>query len=147
MTSPAQRAEHAGARVQYQRDPDPIPRAPTTAPSAACRPTVSSGCFQTGRELLANEGRGELSTMSSLDTEFADPPTMVERVAMVRRQLTAIPSRTALLDSYRRESLYRLAYPGQASGSAAEALDMAYALRWIELDPELAKSPPDPLQS
>jgi hypothetical protein len=78
--------------------------------------------------------------MSALDTEFATPPALAERVALVRAQLAPIRSRPALLDSYRRESLCRLASPALA-GSAAEVLDLAYASRWLELesDPSIAQ--------
>jgi hypothetical protein len=74
--------------------------------------------------------------MSALDTEFATPPALADRVDMVRAQLEPIRSRRALLDSYRRESLCRLATVAQASGSAAEVLELAYAMRWFELEPE-----------
>lgn len=74
--------------------------------------------------------------MSAVDTEFAAPPALADRVAMVRAQLAPIRSRHALLDSYRRESLCRLATPDSVSGSAAEVLDIAYAMRWVELETE-----------
>jgi hypothetical protein len=79
-----------------------------------------------------------VSTMSALDTEFAAPPALADRVAMVRAQLEPIRSRRALLDSYRRESLCRLATTAQAAGSAAEVLELAYAMRWLELESEAA---------
>jgi hypothetical protein len=72
--------------------------------------------------------------MSAIDTEFAAQPALSDRIAMVRAQLEPIRSRRALLDSYQRESLCRLATPAQASGSAAEVLDLAYAMRWLELE-------------
>jgi len=75
-----------------------------------------------------------LSTMSAVDTEFATRPALADRIAMVRAQLEPIRSRRALLDSYRRESLCRLADTTQASDSAAEVLDLAYAMRWLELE-------------
>jgi len=53
--------------------------------------------------------------MAALDTEFAAPPALADRVAMVRAQLAPIRSRRALLDSYRRESLCRLACGSMAS--------------------------------
>ncbi len=81
--------------------------------------------------------------MSTVDTEFTAPPALAERIAMVRAQLEPIRSRHALLDSYRRESLFRLATTNLASGSAAEVLDLAYALRWLELETETPS--PDPL--
>ena len=74
--------------------------------------------------------------MSAVDTQFAAPPALADRVAMVRAQLAPIRSRRALLDSYRSESLCRLATTAPASGSAAEVLDLAYAMRWIELETE-----------
>jgi hypothetical protein len=79
--------------------------------------------------------------MSALDTEFAAPPALADRVAMVRAQLEPIRSRRALLDSYRRESLCRLATV-QASGSAAEVLELAYAMRWRELEAETSDADP-----
>jgi hypothetical protein len=75
--------------------------------------------------------------MTALDTEYATPPALADRIAMVRAQLAPIRSRRALLDSYRRESLCRLAGPAQAAGSAAEVLDVAYAMRWLELESEM----------
>ena len=81
--------------------------------------------------------------MSAIDTEFAAEPALSDRIAMVRAQLEPIRSRRALLDSYRRESLCRLATTAQASGSAAEVLDLAYAMRWLELEADT--TPPDPL--
>jgi hypothetical protein len=74
--------------------------------------------------------------MSALDTEFAAPPALADRVAMVRAQLAPIHSRRALLDSYRRESLTRLAATAQSPDSAAEVLELAYAQRWFELESE-----------
>jgi hypothetical protein len=80
--------------------------------------------------------------MSALDMESATPPAVADRVAMVRAQLAPIHSRRALLDSYRRESLCRLAAPAAAVGSASEVIDLAYALRWAELETEgLAADP------
>ena len=72
--------------------------------------------------------------MSALDPQYATPPALAERIALVRAQLAPIRSRSALLDSYRRESLCRLAGPAQAPGSALEVLDQAYAMRWLELE-------------
>jgi hypothetical protein len=72
--------------------------------------------------------------MSAIDTEFAAQPALSDRIAMVRAQLEPIRSRRALLDSYQRESLCRLATTTQTSGSAAEVLDLAYAMRWLELE-------------
>ena len=80
--------------------------------------------------------------MSAVDTEFVAPPALADRVALVRAQLAPIRSRRALLDSYRSESLCRLATASPASGSAAEALDLAYAMRWIELESETPSAEP-----
>jgi hypothetical protein len=80
--------------------------------------------------------------MAALDTEFAAPPALADRVAMVRAQLAPIRSRRALLDSYRRESLCRLATTAQTPGSAAEVLELAYALRWLELESETPVADP-----
>jgi hypothetical protein len=81
--------------------------------------------------------------MSALDTEFAAPPALADRVALVRAQLAPIRSRRALLDSYRRESLCRLATTAQSPDSAAEVLELAYAMRWMELESEApAVDPP-----
>jgi hypothetical protein len=74
--------------------------------------------------------------MSAIDTETVMQPAIADRIALVRSQLAPIRSRRALLDSYRRESLYRLATTAQTTGSAADVLEMAYALRWAELEPE-----------
>jgi hypothetical protein len=80
--------------------------------------------------------------MSALDTEYLTAPALAERIALVRAQLAPIRSRTALLDSYRRESLWRLAGPAQTAGSATEVLDQAYALRWLELEPDKSIAEP-----
>jgi hypothetical protein len=79
-----------------------------------------------------------VSTMSVLETELTPQPALAERVAMVRAQLAPIRSRRALLDSYGRESLCDLAVTANRSGSAAEVLDLAYAMRWVELESEAA---------
>ncbi len=55
------------------------------------------------------------------------------RVAAVRAQLAPINSQSALLDSYRREALCLLTPTNGPLGAAAEALEIAYALRWLEL--------------
>lgn len=81
--------------------------------------------------------------MSAIDAEFAAQPALSDRIAMVRAQLEPIRSRRALIDSYQRESLCRLATTAQASGSAAEVLDLAYAMRWLELEAD--NTPADPL--
>jgi hypothetical protein len=74
--------------------------------------------------------------MAAVDAETVTGPGLAERIALVRDQLAPIRSRRALVDSYRRESLCRLATTGHASDSAAEVLDLAYALRWAELQAE-----------
>jgi hypothetical protein len=81
--------------------------------------------------------------MSAIDTEPVTQPAIAERIALVRSQLAPIRSRRALLDSYRRESLYRLASTAQTAGSAADVLEMAYALRWVELGHETQAPEPD----
>jgi hypothetical protein len=81
--------------------------------------------------------------MSLLEVEFAPTPLLADRVALVRAQLEPIRSRVALLESYRRESLCRLAAPVFAAGSAAEVLELAYAMRWLELESEAAEDRTD----
>jgi hypothetical protein len=71
--------------------------------------------------------------MHAVDTEAAAAPAFADLVAHYRAQLAPISSRRALLESYRSQSLSRLATAPPAAGSAAEALDLAYAMRWIEL--------------
>jgi hypothetical protein len=83
-----------------------------------------------------------LSTMSAVEAEFAAQPALSDRIAMIRAQLEPIRSRKALMDSYQRESLCRLATTAQTSGSAAEVLDLAYALRWLELEPDASAGDP-----
>ena len=72
--------------------------------------------------------------MSPIEMQLLTPQTLGDRVAAVRAQLEPIRSRVALLDSYRRESLCRLATSGLATGSAEEVLELAYAMRWRELE-------------
>jgi hypothetical protein len=72
--------------------------------------------------------------MPLVELEPSDEPLLSERVALVLAQLEPIRSRVALVDSYRRESLCRLATPVNAAGSAAEVLELAYALRWLGLE-------------
>ena len=86
---------------------------------------------------------GELSTISPIEMQAASQPALIDRIALVRDQLAPIHSRRALLDSYRRESLCRLASPAQDGASAVEVLDTAYALRWAELAPDDAPMDPD----
>ena len=73
--------------------------------------------------------------MPVLEMESGTRPGLSERVALVAAQLRPIHSRADLLDSYRRESLCRL---GSApfSGSAAEVIELAYAIRWAQLEAE-----------
>jgi surfactin synthase thioesterase subunit len=80
--------------------------------------------------------------MSALDPQYVTPPALAERIALVRAQLAPIRSRSALLDSYRRESLCRLAGPAQATGSTADVLDQAYAMRWLELESDSSVAEP-----
>lgn len=63
----------------------------------------------------------------------ATGPELAERVALVCAQLAPIRSRTALLDSYERESLNRMGGGPDAPNSDSQVLDLAYALRWFEL--------------
>jgi hypothetical protein len=72
--------------------------------------------------------------MSTVDAPTVVQTALADRIALVHAQLAPIRSRRALLDSYRRESLCRLAGGDQAAGSAADVLEMAYALRWAELE-------------
>ena len=72
--------------------------------------------------------------MSAVEMQLVAPQALRDRVALVRAQLEPIRSRVALLDSYRRESLCRLATMGIATGSAEEVLELAYAMRWGELE-------------
>jgi hypothetical protein len=75
-------------------------------------------------------------------------PALADRVALVRAQLAPITSRLALLDSYRRESLCRLATTVRVAGSAAEVLELAYAMRWRELEPNASGGePPSDLEA
>lgn len=71
--------------------------------------------------------------MSPFEMQLVTRQALGDRVALVRAQLEPIRSRVALLDSYRRESLCRLATTGLAAGSAEEVLELAYAMRWREL--------------
>jgi hypothetical protein len=74
--------------------------------------------------------------MPATEIEMATGLVPADRIALVLAQLEPIRSREALLDSYRRESLCRLATTARAAGSAAEVLDLAYATRWRELKPD-----------
>jgi len=76
--------------------------------------------------------------MPAVALEPMAPPALDERVALVRAQLEPIRSRLALIESYRRESLCCLATTEFSAGSAAEVLELAYAVRWLELAPEVA---------
>ncbi len=71
--------------------------------------------------------------MSPLNVASPARLDLAGRVALVRAQLAPIPSRLALLDSYRRESICRLSSPCDID-SAADVLELAYALRWAELE-------------
>ena len=72
--------------------------------------------------------------MPLAEMELEAAPSLADRVALVRAQLEPIRSRGALLESYRRESLCRLAATPNAADAAAEVLELAYAMRWLELD-------------
>ena len=72
--------------------------------------------------------------MSAIETAIATPSAKAELVALVRAQLAPIPSRPALLDSYRRESLCRLVPSNPSADAAADVLELAYAARWAELE-------------
>ena len=87
---------------------------------------------------ITRQGKEAVSTMSAVDGRLAVPQTLEARVALVRAQLQPIRSRSALLESYRRESLCRLA--PTSAGSPCEVLDLAYALRWRELAPDPASA-------
>lgn len=78
--------------------------------------------------------------MSAVELQPLPPQALGDRVAVVRAQLEPIKSRVALLDAYRRESLCRLATSDLATGSAEEVLELAYAMRWRELE---SNSPAD----
>jgi hypothetical protein len=81
--------------------------------------------------------------MSATETQTPSQPALSYRIALVRAQLAPIRTRRALLESYRRESLCRLASPIPNAGSALEVLDTAYALRWAELSPDDGTAEPD----
>ena len=72
--------------------------------------------------------------MSELEIETTAPFPISQMVATVHAQLEPIQTRRALLESYRRESLWRTTIPALLSGSAMDVLELAYALRWAELD-------------
>lgn len=55
------------------------------------------------------------------------------RVAAVHRQLAPVRSRAALADSYGREAARRLVHPRATAHPRATPLQVAYALRWLEL--------------
>jgi hypothetical protein len=68
------------------------------------------------------------------ELEFAATPAPVDIVAGVRAELNRITDRAVLLESYRRESLGRLATSFDHADYESVALDLAYALRWLELN-------------
>ncbi|HEX7491432.1 MAG TPA: hypothetical protein VF337_06990 [Candidatus Limnocylindrales bacterium] len=80
--------------------------------------------------------------MYAAELEFPAQPTPAEIVAGVRAELNQIRDRAALLDSYRRESLGRLASSSDRADYETAALDLAYALRWLELAEEEAPEGP-----
>lgn len=55
------------------------------------------------------------------------------RVARVHRQLAPVVSQAALVDSYAREAARRAAPPRSVARRSVTALQVAYALRWLEL--------------
>jgi hypothetical protein len=79
--------------------------------------------------------------MHAAELEFPAPPTPAEMIAGVRAELNQITDRAALLDSYRRESLGRLASGSDRADYETAALDLAYALRWLELTGEAQEGP------
>ena len=79
--------------------------------------------------------------MPPADLELTAGPALADRVALVRAQLEPIRSRVALQDSYQRESLCRLA-TALTAGSAAEVLELAYAMRWLELESDVPVDEP-----
>ncbi len=72
-----------------------------------------------------------LSRTQTIDWDIA------ARIAAVRAQLQPIPSRSALLDSYRRESICRMAPVEALDTAVASVIEIAYSLRWSELPDEL----------
>jgi len=84
--------------------------------------------------------QGDVSTMSAIDVQCASPSALSQRVALVRAQLAPISTRSALLDSYRRESLCRLT-ADSSPGSAVDVLERAYAMRWAELGSDTPMEP------
>jgi hypothetical protein len=72
--------------------------------------------------------------MPAIDTDVSTRSAFADRVALVQAQLAPISTRSALLDSYRRESLCRLAGSPTCPDSTLDVLEMAYALRWAELE-------------
>jgi hypothetical protein len=76
------------------------------------------------------------------ELEFSAQATPAEIVAGVRAELSLITDRATLLDSYRRESLGRLASSLDRADYETAALDLAYALRWLELNAEVAPEGP-----
>ena len=71
--------------------------------------------------------------MAAVDTGSRRASALADSIAAVRHQLGPIASRRALMDSYLRESLCRLAISSPSAADAAEALETAYAMRWLEL--------------
>jgi hypothetical protein len=72
--------------------------------------------------------------MSAVDPYSRRSSELLDSIAAVRHQLEPIRSRRALIDSYLRESLCRLTISSSAAADAAEVLEAAYALRWLELE-------------
>lgn len=59
--------------------------------------------------------------------------TFQRRVAAVHRQLAPVASRAALVESYGREAARRLVRQRAVGRRSTTALQVAYALRWLEL--------------
>ncbi|HEX7591807.1 MAG TPA: hypothetical protein VF375_07635 [Candidatus Limnocylindrales bacterium] len=74
--------------------------------------------------------------MYAAELDFPAPPTPADLLAGVRAQVNKITNRAALLDSYRRESLGRLATSLDRTDYETVAMDLAYGLRWLELNEE-----------
>lgn len=73
--------------------------------------------------------------MSAVSIQSA-PESGRTHPAAVRERLALIRSRSALIEAYRNELRGRLAGSPSSSGSPAEVLDLAYAMRWWELTNE-----------
>lgn len=79
-----------------------------------------------------SDHRGEPATGSPADPGWASA-AFQRRVARVHRQLAPVVSQAALVDSYAREAARRSTRPRTVGRRSATALQVAYALRWLEL--------------